>query len=211
MKRLPPATVWLPVALLIAYPLLSHTATMLAAPLLQWLALLAVIAIPVSAALLRGRPLFWLGFVLAAGLLWWLVHAGGGQYALYLPPLLLPGALAASFALSLRPGRTPLITAIADAARGPLTPRIARYTRRLTLFWALLTASLLAIALLLSCTGPLWLWSLFTNFITYAVLGAVFAVEYLLRRRWYPEHDHPGFLDYLAIVVKGPPRRSASP
>ncbi len=203
--RLPPARVWLPVALMVSYPLLSHAAVLLHSPDLQWLALLAVAATPISAALLKARPLFWLGFGLLAMALWWLVHLGGGQFALYLPPLLLPLALSAGFALTLRPGHTPLITGIADAAHGPLSAPVARYTRRLTAFWALLAAGLAAITLLLTLSGPLWLWSLFTNFISYAVLGTVFVVEYLLRRRWFPEHPHSRFTDYLGLVIRSRP------
>lgn len=198
----PPAKVWLPVLLMVGYPLLSHAAALLHSPALQWLALLAVSATPMSGALLRGRLGFWLLLALLAAALWWLVHAGGGQYALYLPPLLLPLALAAGFALTLRPGRTALITGIADAAHGPLDEPMRRYTRRLTAFWALLAAGLAVIALLLTLTGPLWAWSLFTNFISYGVIGTVFVVEFLLRRRWFPAHPHGSFAHYLGIVLR---------
>ena len=204
--HVPPARVWLPVALMLSYPLLSHLAAMMASRELQWLALLAVSATPMYSALLRGRPFFWLMFLLLALALWWLVHAGGGQYALYLPPVLLPLALAAGFALTLRPGRTTLITAIALGEHGSLSPAIAIYTRRLTLFWALLLATLAGVALLLSFSGPVWLWSLFTNFISYAVLGLVFLVEYLLRRHLFPHHPHTGFMQYLGIVIHSKPR-----
>lgn len=200
--RIPPAKVWLPALLMISYPLLSHAAVSLHSPDLQWLALLAVTATPMSSALLRGRAGFWLLFIFLAAGLWWLVHLGGGQYALYLPPLLLPLALSAGFALTLRPGHTALITAIANAEHGPLSEPVRRYTRQLTAFWALLALSLASITLALTLVGPLWLWSLFTNFISYAVLGTVFVVEYLLRRQWFPEHPHSGFIDYLGIVIK---------
>lgn len=200
--QIPPAKVWLPALLMVSYPLLSHAAVSLHSLNLQWLALLAVTAIPMSSALMRGRLGFWLLFVLLGAGLWWLVHLGGGQYALYLPPLLLPLALSAGFALTLRPGHTALITAIADAEHGPLSEPVRHYTRKLTAFWALLALSLAIIALVLTLTGPLWLWSLFTNFISYAVLGSVFVIEYLLRRHWFPEHPHSGFIDYLGIVIK---------
>lgn len=200
--RIPPAKVWLPALLMISYPLLSHAAVSLHSPDLQWLALLAVTATPMSSALLRGRAGFWLLFIFLATGLWWLVHLGGGQYALYLPPLLLPLALSAGFALSLRPGHTALITAIADAEHGPLSDAVRRYTRQLTAFWALLALGLAVITLVLTLAGPLWLWSLFTNFISYALLGTVFVVEYVLRRRWFPEHPHSGFIDYLGIVIQ---------
>ncbi len=206
---LPSAKIWLPVALTVSYALFSHLATIVASRDLQWLALLAVAATPMCSALLRGRPGFWLLFLLLALALWWLVHAGGGQYALYLPPVLLPLVLAACFAHTLRPGRTALISSIASAARGSLAPAIAIYTRRLTLFWALFLTALAGVALLLSVTGPLWLWSLFTNFVSYALIGVVFVVEYLLRRHWFREHPHYGFFTYLGIVIRSTPRSGA--
>lgn len=200
--QIPPAKVWLPVLLMVSYPLLSHAALLMHSPDLQWLALLAVSATPMSSALLRGRPGFWLLMLLIAAALWWLVNAGGGQYGLYLPPLLLPLALSVGFALTLRPGHTALITTIADAAHGPLNDEMRRYTRKLTAFWALFAASLAAITLVLTLSGPLWAWSLFTNFISYALIGGVFIVEFLLRRHWFPAHPHGGFVDYLGIVIK---------
>lgn len=200
--HIPPAKVWLPVLLMVGYPLLSHAAAMLHQRELQWLALLAVTATPMSGALLRGRAVFWLLLVLLAAALWWLVHAGGGQYALYLPPLVLPLTLAGGFALTLRPGHTAFITTIADAAHGPLSDELHHYTRKLTAFWAALAASLAAVALLLMLSGPLWAWSLFTNFISYGVIGAVFLIEFLLRRRWFPSHPHGSFVDYLGIVIR---------
>lgn len=200
--RLPPAKVWLPVLLMVGYPLLSHAAALLHLPELQWLALLAVTATPMSGALLRGRLGFWLLLALLAAALWWLVNAGGGQYALYLPPLVLPLALSAGFALTLRPGHTALITTIADAAHGPLADEMWRYTRRLTAFWALLAAGMASITLWLTLYGPLWAWSLFTNFISYGVIGSVFVVEFLLRRRWFPAHPHGSFAHYLGIVLR---------
>lgn len=205
--------VWLPLALSVAYPLLSHLGATLHQPLLQWLALLAVVAVPISGALLRARASAWAGLLAAGAALYALTHAGGGQYALYLPPLLLPGALCATFGLSLRAGHTPLISAIANAARGPLTPALWRYTRRLTAFWSLFTGALVAIALLLTVAGPhwVWLWSWFTNFVSYALVGLVFVGEFMLRRRWFPDHPHPGFVDYLRIVAKGAPKADKGP
>lgn len=201
MQR-PPAKVWLPVLLMVSYPLLSHASALLHSRELQWLALLAVTATPMSGALLRGRFGFWLLLLVLAAALWWLVHVGGGQYALYLPPLLLPLALAAGFALTLRPGQTALITSIADAAHGPLTDEMRRYTRRLTAFWAWLATGMAGITLWLTLSGPLWAWSLFTNFISYGVIASVFVAEFLLRRRWFPAHPHGSFAHYLGIVIR---------
>lgn len=202
---LPPARVVLPATLSIGYPLLSHLATSLGSPALQWLALMAIVAVPLSGGLLKGSVPAWISLSGLALLLWLLVHSGGGQYALFLPPLVLPSAAATGFGLSLRAGRTPLVTLVAET-RGPLPPYLRSYTRRLTWFWTGFTASLALVALVLCLSGQLKLWSWFANVVSYVLIGLVLVVEYLLRRLWFPAYAHPGFLAYLRMIVRGPPR-----
>lgn len=199
------ATALLPLALVVAYPLLSHLASLAGLPWLQWLALSALLAAPLVPAALAGRAWAWLSLPFLGMGLWMLTHAGGGQFALYLPPVALPLVLAATFAATLAPGRTPLITAIALAVHGSLPAELLRYTRALTVMWAMLTLGLALVSLALAITGPLWLWSLFSNFVAYALVAVVFVAEFLLRRRWFPDHPHPGFVDYLGIVAKSRP------
>ena len=87
--------------------------------------------------------------------------------------------------------------------RGTELPEdLRRYTRKLTLFWALLVGILFALTLLLSFTGPLWLWSLHTNFLSYVVVGVVFVVEFFLRRIWFSHHHHLGFWQYLKRMTQ---------
>ncbi len=193
----------LPVLLCISYPLLAHASVIWKSPLLQWLALIAVLAVPFLAA---RNPVAWLWYLLLTAVLGTLTFAGGGQYALYLPALLIPAAVSATFGLSLREGRTPLITAIAQAARGSLPADLRDYTRRLTAFWALLSAGITTVTLYLTLAGPLWAWSLHTNFVSYLLIGGVLVGEFVLRRFWFPAHDHPGFIEYLRIVARGRPR-----
>jgi uncharacterized membrane protein len=196
----------LSLVLMLAYPLLSHVATLAGAPVLQWLALFVLFTAPLTPAIGAGRPWAFVALACLALLIWELAQAGVGQYALFLPPVVLPLALSASFGLTLLPGHTPLITAIALAVHGTLPETLQRYTHRLTLFWSLLTATLSAAALGLAIAGPLWLWSLFTNLLSYLLIAAVFVGEYLLRRRWFPDYPHPGFMDYLGIVARSRPR-----
>ena len=124
--------------------------------------------------------------------------------------LFISAVLAASFAFSLQADRTPLITVFARIVRGAELPAdLLRYTRKLTLFWALLVGILFALTLLLSLTGPLWLWSLHTNFLSYVVVGVVFVVEFFLRRIWFSHHHHLGFWQYLKRMtqIRGGQRR----
>jgi uncharacterized membrane protein len=189
--------------LVIAYPLLSHASVLLKAPHLQFAALLSFAAVPLLPRLLRGAWGAWALFLGLALGFWALALHGAAQYALYLPPLVISGALAVSFGLSLQAGRTPLITLFARIVRGGELPEELRcYTRKLTLFWAWLVAALFVLTLVLSFTGPLWLWSLHTNLFSYLVLSVVFVVEFFLRRVWFPQHHHLDFWPYLKRMTK---------
>ena len=64
------------------------------------------------------------------------------------------------------------------------------------LFGLALTAATLAL------TGPLQAWSVFTNFVSYAILGAMFPLEYAWRRWRYRRLEHPGFWDHLKLVAR---------
>src|ERR1041384_7855323 len=94
--------------LIVAYPVLAHLATMRHDHWLQWAALVVLMAIPLYERLRTGRIPAWLLWIALSGGLGALVFAGGGQYALFLPPVLLPAALGMLFGESLLPGRTPL-------------------------------------------------------------------------------------------------------
>lgn len=112
-----------------------------------------------------------------------------------------PLLIAFTFARTLRAGQRPLITRIADAARGPLDAGMQRYTRRLTLFWAVTCAGLASLNLLLMLQArsvPLWVAALLPAL----SVPLLFVMEYLYRRWRFPAHDHPGFLEYLRIIRK---------
>jgi len=188
-------------ALFLSYPLLVHLGVLLERTPLQWLALQTLFAaIFIN---LLSQPRFavwalWLLFALATGAL---MRAGGGLYALYVPPLALLALAFSGFAQSLGAGRTPLVTQMALAIHGELAPPLRQHTRRVTQLWAINLAAMFLIALVLSVTGPHTVWSLFTNLINYLWMGAIFAGEYVYRRWRFPEHDRDGFIGYLRKLI----------
>lgn len=188
-------------ALLLAYPLLVHLAVVWRQPHLEWLALVLLCAIPQYPALRAARPGHWLLLLGLAGLLYGLTAAGGGIYALFLPPVVAPLMLLALFAGSLRAPQIPLVTRLAQAARGPLEPELLLYTRRLTQMWALILAAIAAVNAGLAWFAPLPVWSLFSNFLNYLLVALVLCVEFLYRRWRFPSHAHQGFLAYLRLVA----------
>lgn len=196
---------------ILSYPVLVHLSVMLGQPALAGLGLVALYASFAFRALARRSVPAWLGLLLAAGLAALIVRQGAVLYALYLPPILLPAALLAWWAPSLRAGQVPVVTRIATAMRGPLSPEHAAYTRSVTVLWV----GVFALLALVGAATALWAspeqWSLVTNILTPAGLGLVFAVEYAVRR-WRLRHEpHPGFVSFLRQVARSGARPGSGP
>ena len=100
-------------------------------------------------------------------------------------------ALGWSFAITLRPGSTPLISALARGLHTRLgqdfTPALAHYTRRLTALWVAYFVGMVAVSALIFWLAPWPVWSVFGNLVTPLAAGVLFVGEYLLRYRWHPE------------------------
>jgi len=156
-----------------------------------------------SGALLKRRPWAW-GVLLAGGAaLYWLVVAGDGLYALYIPPVVIPAALFILFASSLKAGQVPLVTRIAKAMHeGEFPDDLVVYTRHVTQLWCVICAALFFSAVLFAAFASPALWSLMTNVIHYVVLGAAFIVEYAYRRVRYRHHEHFGPIQYLRRLTR---------
>jgi uncharacterized membrane protein len=93
------------------------------------------------------------------------------------------GLMAATFGLSLLPGRLPLCTQLADKVHGPLGVAEMRYTRQVTAAWTIFFLANAAATILLYAFAPLRIWSMFVNFASLPLIGLMFAAEYAVRRR----------------------------
>ncbi|MGQ0618692.1 MAG: hypothetical protein ACT4QA_02060 [Panacagrimonas sp.] len=191
------------VALIISYPILVHVAILWQLPLLQWLSLVVLCALPQYAALKALRPRNWLLLIALAAALYGLTTLGGGIYALYLPPIVWPAMLLIAFGGSLRRGQDPLIERIAARSRGhALPPDLRRYARQTTVMWTLIFVLQLLVAAGLSLFGSPEAWSWFTNILSYALLGLVFLLEYLYRRWRFRGYEHAGFVAYVRSLFR---------
>jgi uncharacterized membrane protein len=74
-----------------------------------------------------------------------------------------------------------------------------RYTRQVTLAWMLLFVALMLSTLILYLTAPLAIWSLFVNFVTLAMIAAMFVAEFAVRRRVLPPADRGGILESVQV------------
>jgi uncharacterized membrane protein len=163
--------------------------------------------VPFSIALLELRWRAWLGFVAACAAMGWLVSTVGGRPLLYAPSVLIPAALAWFFGRTLVGGRQPLVATVALAAR-PATPDyLLRDSRRLTQLWTGLFVAMCAWDLALALIAQHAPCSHMANCGNYAVIGLTVGGEYLFRRLRFRQYDHPGFAEYVRIVVRADPRR----
>lgn len=199
-----------------SYPVLAHVAALTTSP--GWIAasvgLLIVLAL--MPALRNGRPLAWI--VLTAGAYGLHAAAASGQAVtlLMLPPVLLNGFMAWLFGRTLRDGEMPLIERAARAMRGPgavLADEVVAYARGVTQAWTALFVVLAVANLVLAAFArpgglllaagfdpgvsvPLSAWSLFANVLSYLFIGALFAIEFIVRGRRFPHQPYSGVVDF---------------
>jgi uncharacterized membrane protein len=100
-------------------------------------------------------------------------------------------ALAWSFAITLRTGSTPFITAMARGLHTRLgqdfTPDMHQYTQRLTTVWVAYFLGMVLASALLFWLAPWPVWSVFGNLATPLAAATLFVGEHLLRYRLHPE------------------------
>lgn len=189
-------------ALLVAYLFCSHFAVTRDQPQLQLLALWLLALGLILRGLLESSPASWgLMLALTLGALG-LSALGLLRYVLYLPPVVFPLLLWGVFQGSLRPGHTPLITAIARQVRGTLSPEVCAYTRAVTVLWSGCFLSLAILCVLLSLFARDALWSLFANCLNYVFIALLFVLEFVYRQWRFRELEHKTFPQYLQSIVQ---------
>ncbi len=108
-----------------------------------------------------------------------------------------------SFGRSLWGGRVPLCTQLTAALHGPLSPPEISYTRKATIVWTIFYLLLTVAILVLFFVTSLRIWSLFTNFATFGLIGIVFLTDHAIRRLVLP-HRPGGILAALRQSLTGP-------
>ncbi|HXF47148.1 MAG TPA: hypothetical protein VNK91_13615 [Burkholderiaceae bacterium] len=130
------------------------------------------------------------------------------QHLVALPSIVLNLACAAAFALTLAPGRTPLIHAIAAHAigRDAIDAAFARYLRGVTAAWAIFFLLMAAASAVLALAAPFDWWSLFVNVLSWPLIGLMFVVEYGYRRWRHPQLPAHTPLQTIASALAFPAR-----
>ncbi len=218
----PPRLPVLRLMLVLLYPLLAHMAAVAGDPRLAAVALGDILLVLLLDGLLARRRGPLLVMLLAIPGLVLLSRTPFAMLPLLVMPALLLATAALGFARTLRPGRTPLIASIVEVLEGDdadtMPPPLRRYTRGLTLAWAVLLAGLALVnAGLALCavpggvlasigvTPPLMVtsvqWSWFANGFNYGIVGLFFVVEFSYRRQCFPERIH-GFRHFTSRLAR---------
>lgn len=213
-----PAALALRVILLLAYPVLSHVASLHSEGLWAAAALFGLVLLCLLEPLAKRRPAAWTVLLAAAVLLLWLGNSRWAWMLLLAPPVVFPLLVAWGFARSLLPGRVPLIQRIVQAlyqrAGMPVTAVLECYTRRLTGAWAMVLSLLAAINLVLAMSAvpdgllaafgiqPWWpvtheQWSWCANIADWGLIGGFFALEYAVRSKLFPKRPYRNALDFM--------------
>jgi uncharacterized membrane protein len=151
--------------------------------------LIAVLTAAAAALLLRA---FWLLFAENFSIVYLIQQCG--FYAI----------MAFTFGRSLLKGRVPLCTQFADKIHGPLSALELRYTRSVTIAWAVFFLANMAVTFLLFEFAPLRIWSLFVNFLSLPLILLMFVAEYAVRRRVLPQVQRSGLIATLRVYFANP-------
>ena len=114
--------------------------------------------------------------------LFFVEHAGGQLVLAFLFGSTLVGA------------RVPLVTRFALLIHGALPPGVERYTRKVTIAWTAFFLVLFTLSCALYLGGFLAAWSLLANILTPLLVCAMFAVEYVVRYRLFPDWERVSVL-----------------
>ena len=188
--------------LIVAYTGLSHYCNTHDAGRLG--AALALVPLAAVGATLLGRRSHWIAFSAALGsaaLLYdcWPLLEKNFSIVYLLQECGMYGLLAGGFWHSLTAGKVALCTRLADRLHGPLMPAEVRYTRRVTLAWAIFFSALTVLIAILYLSTSRAIWSAFVNFGSLPLVAAMFLAEYAVRRRVLPATFRSGIMATVRV------------
>lgn len=94
------------------------------------------------------------------------------------------------FAQTLFGDRTPLITTLARTIHPDMPDDVVRYTRKVTLAWAIFFAMQVLVSLVIFYVASIETWSMFANILNWPLVILMFVVEYICRKRVNPDFKH---------------------
>ena len=132
--------------------------------------------------------------------------ATGNRTVLLFVPVGVNLFLFGTFSLSLRNG-PPMIERFARMVEDDLPDFTLPYCRKVTIGWCVFLAANALFMVALALAAPLSWWALYTGLISYMVIGAGLAGEFVLRKLWF-RHYGDGLADRIFRWIF-PPQRTA--
>lgn len=143
-------------------------------------------------------PIIWFSGIVSACVVLWHYHSILTHYLIWAYMVQRSGIfvlLTTVFGITLLPGHTPIISRIADLVHGPLSERVALYTRHVTIAWAFFFATMTGLPLVIFLFAPQHLLFLLTNIITVTLVASMFFAEYMVRCRAIPAGERSGMME----------------
>jgi uncharacterized membrane protein len=203
--------------LLAGYALLEHLSVALHEPVLGLAALVVLIVLVLLGPLRQARVWAFLVVIGLVALLALEPVRAWAPAAFFISPVAINLGLGWLFGHTLARGQTPLVARMVrllHARDGVPDPAVWGYARSVTVCWTALFAfnalTCLALALFARPDGllerfgvqpgigiPLEWWSFHANIGCYVLVGALFGVEYAVRRRRFPWQPFTSLVDFL--------------
>lgn len=178
--------------MVLSYPLLVHFG-LIANNIVPMAIMCLLVAFAVS--ITFWRTAFLLSFMLVAALM--MLNSGGIADLYFLPPIAINFFIGTIFLHGLGENQRPLIEKYIEVIEGDVPPAEQRYARSVTKAWVVVLYSLMLESIILWLYFPHEVWSLFTNFINYLILASMFVMEYIVRRKVFPDKQHMSFIEFI--------------
>jgi uncharacterized membrane protein len=120
-------------------------------------------------------------------------------------PVVINVVLLATFGETLRPGQVPMIERFARLVETDLGEEKKAHCRAWTVRWCTFFVLNASVALALGLLATPFVWAAYTGGIAYALIGAMFAAEYLTRKSRFRDDAPRNAMDRLMKKVF-PPR-----
>jgi len=186
----------------VSYPFLVHYLVVTEQYLIAGIYIIALLLLIAAQNLLQGYKWLAVGLLLLSVVIS-TVLIYQTQLVVFLPPVLIPLALAYVFGKTLIGKQTAFITTLAQKIRTtPLVAEEKKYTRFITYLWVLFFLFLAIESVVVAFAYNMETWSYITNFLNY-ILVLIFAMfEYLLRRIILNKLEHPSFIGFIKQLIQ---------
>ncbi len=185
----------------ISYPFLVHYLVVTGQYLFAGIYIVALLLLIVVQNFSQGYKWLAMGLLLLSAVIS-AVLIYEARLVVFLPPVLIPLALAYAFGKTLMGQQTAFVTCIAQKIRTtPLVEKEKKYTRFITYMWVVFFLFLAVESMVVAAIYDIETWSYITNFLNYILVILFVMFEYLLRRIVLRRLEHPSFIRFIKQLI----------